>query len=446
MILDKILSNKNNLERVLDNLREGIIAHDLNRRILFFNREAEKITGYTRSEVIGRDCHNVFGTALCGDRCSFCSGAVTLDDAAAYPLTITTRSGDLRRVDMTVTPMTDEHGDLFGVLASFKDETELIELKLENRRSDSFASIIGCDPKMLQVFQQIRRVAEYDYPVHISGETGTGKELVAAAIHSESHRRKAPFVPINSGALPEGLIESELFGHVKGAFSGAVREKKGRFELADTGTVFLDEIADISKAMQVKLLRFLQEGTFEKVGGETPVSVDVRIISATNRSLKQEVREGRFREDLFYRLNVIPLHLPPLRERCNDIPLLAAHFLKEAETRYGRPAPRLSRQSLALLMDYHWPGNVRELQNAVQFAIVKCRGGVVSPDDLPMEIRRQDRPLISRRASRKLDISTTRDALRKTGGNKSRAARLLGVGRATLYRFLAEFPEIMTEE
>ena len=200
-------------------------------------------------------------------------------------------------------------------------------------------------------------MAQYDFPVHIYGETGTGKELVANAIHNESRRGGAPFVPINCGALPEGLIESELFGHVKGAFSGAIRDKKGRFELADGGTVFLDEVAELPKQLQVKLLRFLQEGTFEKVGGERTVSVNVRVISATNKDLKKEVQPNLFREDLFYRLNVIPILIPPLRERRNDVPLLAEHFLQQVYDRKQRVMPKMSDRALAQMMDYDWPGN-----------------------------------------------------------------------------------------
>jgi transcriptional regulator with PAS, ATPase and Fis domain len=305
-----------------------------------------------------------------------------------------------------------------------------------------FGNIIGQNSKMLSVFKQIRDVAGYDFPVHLSGETGTGKELVANAIHGESRRGGAPFVPINCGALPEGLIESELFGHVRGAFSGAVRDKKGRFELADGGTVFLDEVAELSNTMQVKLLRFLQEGRFERVGGEQTLSVNVRIISATNRNLKREVERNRFREDLFYRLNVIPIHLPPLRERKTDIPLLLDHFLRDAAGRYGREPLKLSPRALSLMLDYRWPGNVRELQNAIQFAFVKCDGKVINPEDLPLELREAADVCGRRGPARKLMPEAVRKALARTGGNKAKAAKLMGVGRATLYRFLNDHPEL----
>ncbi|MBI9084776.1 MAG: sigma 54-interacting transcriptional regulator [Desulfobacterales bacterium] len=443
MKLESIIASHGNLVRILDNLKEGIIAHDLDRRIFFFNQEAEKITGFSRDEVLGRDCHEAFGNPFCGRHCSFCGDQNQPEDQTEYTMTITSRSGEQRRIEMSVTVMKDEHEAPCGVLASFRDLTDLFQLQMQAGKINRFADIIGSDIKMVQVFQQIIDVAAYDYPVHIFGETGTGKELVAKAIHGESVRNGAPFVPINCGALPENLIESELFGHVRGAFSGAIRDKKGRFELAHHGSVFLDEVAELSKPMQVKLLRFLQEGTFERVGGEKTVSVDVRVISATNRNLKQEVQANRFRDDLYYRLNVIPIQLPPLRQRRNDIPQLVIHFLQEASERNGRKAPNVSDEAMRLLLDYPWPGNVRELQNAIQFAIVHSSDPAIQPRNLPTEIA-QDNACASlgRGPAKKLDPEAVESALAATSGNKSRAAKILGVGRATLYRFLADHRQI----
>jgi PAS domain S-box-containing protein len=440
--LENLMCHRDNLENVLDNLKEGIIAHDMNRRIFFFNKEAERITGYSRMDVLGRDCHEAFGTPFCGERCVFCEDPPKLAEKSDYVLNITTKTGDQRRIEMTVTGMKDGDGQFTGVLTSFKDVTDIFSLKIRAGELTSFGNIIGQDNKMINIFKQIRDVADYDYPVHISGDTGTGKELVAVAIHNESRRGGAPFAPINCGALPEGLIESELFGHVKGAFSGAIRDKKGRFELADGGTIFLDEVAELSNNMQTKLLRFLQEGKFERVGGEHTVSVDVRVISATNKNLKEAVKQGEFREDLYYRLNVIPIHIPPLRERKIDIPLLIEHFLQEARERYGKKRLKVSNKAMALLLDYRWPGNVRELQNAVQFAIVKSNGRVISIDDLPIELRDLENICARRGPSKKLDVDSVKSALERTGGNKVKAAKLLGVGRATLYRFLGEHPEL----
>ena len=437
--LENLLADKMNLQRILDSLMEGIIAHDKERRILFFNRAAEKITGYDREEVLGRDCHDAFGSPFCGGRCSFCGEPPNSWTNVDYPLNLVTKEGSSRRIEMSVTGMTDETGCFTGVLAAFRDVTDLIGLQIRLGQITSFAGIIGQDHKMLQIFEQIRELATNDYPVHIMGETGTGKELVAAAIHNESRRGGGPFVPINCGALPEGVLESELFGHVKGAFSGAIRDKKGRFELADGGTIFLDEVVDLTKSMQVKLLRVLQEGTFERVGGEKTVSVDVRVISAANRDLKREVERKNFREDLYYRLNVVPVELPPLRTRKNDIPLLAEEFLRQASEQ-GQKTAGLSKKALSMMMDYLWPGNVRELQNALHYALVKCKGRLIRPEDLPMELK--SRRSSRRGPTRKRNPEMVQAALDLTGGNKAKAARHLGVGRATLYRFFEEFPDV----
>jgi sigma-54 dependent transcriptional regulator, acetoin dehydrogenase operon transcriptional activator AcoR len=439
---EQILLDKENLERILDNLMEGIIAHDTRRRILFFNRMAEQITGHSRKDVLGRDCHEVFGEPFCGERCLFCNDPPPLWRDAEYALNIVRKEGDPRRIEMKVTGMKDQEGRFAGVLAAFRDVTDLVGLKIRLGDLTSFSGIIGRDFKMLELFKQIQDLATNDYPVHISGETGTGKELVAQAIHNESRRGGGSFVPINCGALPEGLLESELFGHVKGAFTGAVRDKKGRFELAHGGTIFLDEVGDLPKVVQVKLLRILQEGRLERVGGETTTKVDVRIISATNLDLKMMVKQKKFREDLFYRINVVPIHIPPLRERKGDIPLLVDHFLKQA-VEEGQRTTGISQEALAALLEYSWPGNVRELQSALRFALVKGRGGTLVVGNLPIELRGLSDPS---RAScgppKKLNAEGVRRALAEVGGNKAKAARLLGVGRATLYRFLADHPDV----
>jgi len=324
---------------------------------------------------------------------------------------------------------------------SFVDITELAHLRRRLKTEQSFAGIVGRNAKMLELFDTIREVAEVDVPVLIQGESGTGKELVAAAIHNESLSADKPFVPVSCGALPEGVLESELFGHVKGAFTGAVRDRKGRFELANGGTIFLDEIGELPGAMQVKLLRVLQEGTFQCVGGEETIKVDVRVISATNKNLAEEVAAGRFREDLFYRLCVVPIYLPSLRERRNDIPLLAEHLLRKALTEVGREDVGLSSEAVEVMMDYEWPGNVRELENAIRYALVKCRDNLLLPEHLPLNTLKAHiptQPSPKKQRKRKLDAETVRRMLEETGGNKLEAAIRLGVSRATLYRFLQE--------
>jgi len=452
--LQALAWSKNTAFLILDSLSEGIIAHDIERRIIFFNGAAETITGYSRREVIGRDCHEVFSNRFCGSQCSFCEGEAPAFDSISYPLTITTKTGESREIDMSVRGITTE-GRMLGVLASFRDRTREHDMARRLGEMQSFRGIIGRDKKMLEVFDLIRRVADASVPVLIQGDSGTGKELVAAAIHNEGPRANKLFVPVNCGALPESLLESELFGHMRGAFTGATRDKKGRFELADGGTIFLDEIGDISPAMQVKLLRVLQEGTFERVGGTQTLHVDVRVISATNKSLTAEIAAGRFREDLYYRLCVVPITLPPLRERCGDIPLLVDHILERIAKETARGPLTLAPAALDALLSYPWPGNIRELQNALQFALVKTRGTVVEPEHLPPHVLRAllEQPHIHRPAAdsaedtgrrgrrRKLDPSSVHNALAAAGGNKAKAARLLGVGRATLYRFLDDHPE-----
>ncbi len=439
---------KHNTDRIIDNLSEGVMAHDLHRKIFFFSRGAERLTGLSATEVLGKDCYDVFVPRLCGENCSFCDGMeVSPFQKKCYSTVVPEIRGERKELDVTVVPMLDVNDHMQGVVATFAEKAVRPSVAGYETVPDGFAGIIGKSSEMRKVFQQIRDLSQYDAPVHIAGETGTGKELVARAVHNESIRRDRPFVPINCGALPEGLVESELFGHVKGSFSGAVRDKKGRFELADTGTIFLDEVAELPKNVQVKLLRFLQEGVLEKVGSEKTYTANVRIISATNKDLKKAVMAGDFRDDLYFRLNVIPISIGPLRQRKEDIPLLVAHFLKKNDYKEGAAKPVISDEALDAILNYDWPGNVRELENAIQFAMIKCRDNVIAPVDLPLELAENGGGDLNRRGpSRKLDEATVYDALVKAGGNKSKTARILGVGRATLYRFLNEHPEVVPED
>ncbi|MBU0730281.1 MAG: sigma 54-interacting transcriptional regulator [Proteobacteria bacterium] len=445
--LETLIRSRQNSELVLDNLQEGIIAHDNDRRIFFFNKAAERITGYQRNEVLGMDCHKVFPGSFCGGKCSFCNAEhQSILPRAPYQLQFTSGSGEPRQLEMSITPVTDRLGVVQGVVASFRDQSRELELAGRLGEIERFSGIIGREPRMQEVYQTIRELADSNVPVLINGESGTGKELVAVAIHNEGYRGRKLFVPINCGALPENLLESELFGHVRGAFTGAVRDKKGRFELADGGTIFLDEIGDISLAMQVKLLRVLQDGTFHRVGGEETVKVDVRVVSATHKDLKKEIAEGRFREDLFYRLCVVPVSLPPLRERRTDIPLLVNYFIEQANREEGRDHFALAPETLDLMLGYDWPGNVRELQNVIRFLMVRCREDVALPHHLPENLQNQ-RPKVSPagqvtgKRRKNLSVELVRSALKKTGNNRLRAAKNLGVGRATLYRFLDNHPE-----
>jgi PAS domain S-box-containing protein len=433
--LAALISSRSCKDLVLDNISDGIIAHDMNRRIVYFNRAAERITGRKREEVMARDCHDIFPGNFCGGKCEFCDDGIPVFDLHSREIEICARNGERRHVDFAVRGMFNEHGEAVGVIGSFHDLTRERRLARRLREIESFAGIVGRDSKMLEIFDLIRDLADTSVPVLIQGESGTGKELVAAAIHNEGSRAGKQFVPVNCGALPETLLESELFGHVRGAFTGAVRDKKGRFELADGGTIFLDEIGDISPIMQVKLMRVLQEGTFERVGGETTIRVDVRLISATNKDISREIAEGRFRDDLFYRLSVVPITLPPLRERRTDIPFIADHILKQSLKELGRTGVEFSQETMAILMDHDWPGNVRELQNWIQFSLVKCKERVIRPEHLPPLPAGRPRP-VALRSRHRLSESAVQEALRRTNGNRVKAAADLGVSRATLYRFL----------
>ncbi|NMC70968.1 MAG: sigma 54-interacting transcriptional regulator, partial [Myxococcales bacterium] len=287
--------------RLLDSLDEGILVHDAFRRIYLFNRAAERITGLSREAVLGRDCHGVFAPdGLCGRQCASCRGSELPAERCEYSTTFTRPDGTERRLRVVINPVRLDDTGARGVIASLRDDTEVTELRHRLHSTRSFHGMVGVSRAMQEIFETIRQAATADFPVLIGGESGTGKELVANAIHNESRRQGGPFVPVSCGALPETILESELFGHVRGAFTGAIRDKKGRFELAHGGTLFLDEVGELSPAMQVKLLRVLQEKRFEKVGGERTIQVDVRIIAATNRDLRAMVKAGAFREDLYY--------------------------------------------------------------------------------------------------------------------------------------------------
>jgi two-component system response regulator AtoC len=309
------------------------------------------------------------------------------------------------------------------------EENISLRQRLEDRHH--FENIIAKSHKMQQVIEVIKTVARSNASVLIVGDTGTGKELVARAIHSQSHRRDKPFVAVSCAALPESLLESELFGHERGAFTGAVAQRKGRFELAHRGTLFLDEIGEISANMQVHLLRVLEEKDITRVGGAEPIKVDTRLVSATNKDLKMAVKEGRFREDLYYRLNVVTIELPPLRERREDIPLLAQHFLAKFAVENQKEVSTFSTEATDFIMNYHWPGNVRELENAIERAVILAKDNVITLAELPQE---HLAPLPSSlRDLREVEREHILGVLAQTGGNYSEAARILGVTRMTLY-------------
>ncbi|NQS99388.1 MAG: sigma 54-interacting transcriptional regulator [candidate division Zixibacteria bacterium] len=436
--LESILQVRLTFGSLLDNLTDGVMAHDLDRRIYFFNRAAQRITGFNSSEVVGRDCHDVFPGRFCGGDCSFCEEKVQAQSKIRYPQVFVRQDGDRRELEMSVVTINTPDNDVVGALIIFRDLTEIKHIRKKLEESRGFQGIIGRHISMQKVFDTIQELSNVNVPILIQGESGTGKEMVAIALHNLSSGSSGPFVPINCGALPEGTLESELFGHVKGAFTGAIRDKKGRFELAEGGTIFLDEIGEVSPNMQVKLLRVLQEKAFVPVGGEKLIRVNVRIICATNKDLKLMTQQGLFREDLYYRLAVVPITLPALREKPSDIPLLVEHFLEKFSSDTGKLTEKISPEAMKLMMKYPWPGNVRELRNAIQFGMIKCRGSTLEVSHLPPEIGGAGNLTHGSRPGRrpKLNLNSVDEALKRAGGNKAKAARLLGVSRTSIYRFL----------
>ncbi|MFC1735436.1 sigma-54 interaction domain-containing protein [Candidatus Hydrogenedentota bacterium] len=455
--ITKLLGQNGFLKTVFEAIPCGVLIIDAERRVHAVNNVLKQTFGVSETDVLYKrggealKCVHAFRSPKgcgSGSHCETCQVKKTALDAingkgihrhrASVELQ---ENGESRNLQLLVSAAPIVYEENKYAIVILEDVSELNTLRKRMKTQHSFAGIVGSDSKMLDLFESIEDLTDVIAPVLIQGESGTGKELVASAIHSEGLRADKLFVPVNCSALPETLLESELFGHVRGAFTGAIRDKKGRFELADGGTIFLDEIGDLSPAIQIKLLRVIQEGSFERLGAEDTIKVDVRVVSATHKDLRREIAAGRFREDLFYRICVIPLSLPPLRERRNDIPFLIDHITTQIATETGRKPLELSHEALNVMLDHDWPGNVRELQNALQFASVKCKDGLLRIEHLPSTVSSHKLPVINptrKRRSRKLNDKAVRAALDETGGNKVEAARKLGVSRATLYRFLDE--------
>jgi PAS domain S-box-containing protein len=434
----RVTESEQRYRLLTESMTEGLLVMDRDGSIRSFNRKWKQIWGSETDDLVGRPIGDLFS----GPKKSLVEALIAsqMENPDPFEAYIETAGRKKTLCSVTITPLLTPEGDHVGSFALFTDMTGL--RGEEENAVHELEGIIGHDPLMLKLFDQIREVAPYNFPVVLMGESGTGKELVAKAIHRLSGRANKLFVPVSCGALAEPLLESELFGHVKGAFTGALRERKGRFALADGGTIFLDEIGELSPSTQVKLLRVLQESTFERVGDNRIIEVDMRVIAATNKDLKKEVSARRFREDLYYRLSVVPIYLPPLRDRIGDVPLLADYFLKITSKETGRPQPSLSVDALRAFINHHWPGNVRELRNAVEYAFVKCVGGKIEPKHLPASVLKISKKEGTRKPrSKKLDEEAVRKCLENAKGNRAKAARLLGVSRATLYRYLSQAQE-----
>jgi PAS domain S-box-containing protein len=423
---------------ILDSINEGVFTVDLNWRITSFNRAAEKITGVRREDAIGHRCSEVLRANICSDACVMRGVLDTGEPTVNTSVFVVDAWGARIPIKVSAAVLRDTSGRVIGGVETFQDLRQVEELRKQLKDKHSFADIIGKSAAIRRLFDVLPRVSDSDTTVLIHGESGTGKELVARAIHALSPRRKKRFVAVNCGALPDTLLESELFGHKAGAFTDARRDKPGRFALADGGTLLLDEIGDISPAMQVRLLRVLQEKVYEPLGAVEPVPANVRIIAATNRDLEELVREGKFREDLYYRIHVVPIEVPPLRERREDIPLLVDHFVATYNRVHDQEIAGLSRDALALLVHHDFPGNVRELQNILEHACVLCRDGIIEPQHFPSDLTRSGtRELVNPKNKMNLRLverSLIQEVLAKHQGNRALAAEELGIDLSTLYR------------
>ena len=419
------------LETIFHSLNEGVLAIDAAERIIAMSLSAERITGFSEAEVLGRVCRDVFQAPVGAD-CPFQTMLRKGESFHQRDMQLRGKNGRSIHVSANATMLKTTDGRVEGALVVLKDLSELDRLREELQKEVGFHGIVGMHPMLRRVTEKIEMVAPSEVSILIQGESGTGKELVAKAIHDLSPRAEGPFIKVNCAALSEHLLESELFGHVRGAFTGAVKDRPGRFEVAHQGTLFLDEIGETSSGLQVKLLRVLQEGEFERVGESQTQKADVRILAATNKDLRHEVADGRFRDDLFYRLCVVPIDLPPLRDRADDIPLLADHFLKRLASREGHRKV-LSASIHGLLQRYRWPGNVRELENALAHAYVCSAGDVISSESLPEHILHGEDLILDAPAQGE-ERRSILAALEATAWNKGEAATRLGLSRTTLWR------------
>ncbi len=422
---------------ILDSINEGVFTVDNDWRITSFNRAAELITGIPRSQAIGSRCCDVFRASICEKACSLrrtMDSGKPVVNATAY---IINNAGERIPIRIATALLKDGKGKVVGGVETFQDLRQVEQLQKELAARYSFEDIVGRSRVMQKLFELLPQIASSSSTVLIEGPSGTGKELFARAIHNISPRSKGPFVAVNCAALPDTLLESELFGHKAGAFTDAKRDKPGRFALANKGTIFLDEIGDVSPAMQVRLLRVLQERVIEPLGGTRPQEVDVRVVAATNRSLAELVKKGQFREDLFYRIRVIHLELPGLAARREDIPLLVDHLVTRINRLQGRQISGVSPEVLARLMDHAFPGNVRELENILEQAFVLCTGNLIEVEHLPAELRPTGEQ--TQNGSRQVSLKTLeqlsiQQALQRHGGHRARAAEDLGINVSTLYR------------
>ncbi len=435
---------------ILESISDGVFTVDMEWRVTSFNRAAEEITGVPREEAIGRRCSDVFRSSMCGPACALQATLKTGKPIIGKSGYIINAEGNRIPVSVSTAVLRDGEGHVIGGAETFRDLSEVEALRQELRGKSQAGDLTSRSPLMQRVLEVLPAIAASPSTVLILGETGTGKEVVARTLHSLSPRSQGPFVAVHCGALPDTLLESELFGYKAGAFTGATRDKPGRFAMAGGGTIFLDEIGEISPALQVRLLRVLQERTYEPLGATRPDTADVRVIVATNKDLMEQVRRGVFREDLYYRVNVVRVELPPLRRRKEDIPLLAEHFVARFNRLQGRSVQGLDGEALSLLMAHDWPGNVRELENAIERAFILCGGGPIGvahlSGALTHSIAAAGADIDMRSAHDVLDAQAIHTALERNAFNRLAAARDLGIHKTTLFRRMKKLGITLPEQ
>jgi transcriptional regulator with PAS, ATPase and Fis domain len=437
---------------IVDTLQDGVLVVDSRGRFIAVNPAAESLTGYTSEELVGQSCRilDCTGCRIIGKGSGrkWC-GLYLVGGVRAKRCTIVSKERRTITVIKNASILYDSDGGIIGAVETIKDmsevvrqQDEILNLRRTLRLDNGYHGIVGRAPVMQAMFEMIENVALSEAPVLINGESGTGKELVARAIHEASDRSDKPYIKVNCAALNENLLESELFGHAKGAYTGADRSRVGRFEAAHGGTIFLDEIGDIPPSTQVKLLRVLEEKEIERVGEQTPIKVDVRIISATNRKLEDLIKQDRFREDLFFRINVFPLRCPALRERVEDIPAIVQSFIRQNTTKTGKKILGLTPEAMERMTRYSWPGNVRELRNAIEYAFVLCPSGGIGIQHLPPKVSGaapEFMPVKGRQVNNLPEKQELLKVLRQTQGNQSEAARMLGVSRVTVWKRIKKY-------
>ncbi len=428
---------------ILDSIADGVFTVDRDWKITSFNKAASKITGISQEEAIGRYCYEVLKASICEEGCALQETYNKGKPIVNKLIYIINSKGDQVPVSISTALLKDSKGNLLGGVETFRDLSREEELRRQLQSKYTFENMISKNPIMIRIFQILPDIAKSESTVLIEGESGTGKELVAQAIHRLSPRCKGPLVTVNCAAIPDSLLESELFGYKAGAFTDARKSKLGRFALAEGGTIFLDEIGDISPAIQVKLLRVLQEKTYEPLGGTKPVKADVRVIVATNKDLNAMVKAGKFRADLFYRINVIRIKLPALRERKEDIPLLVDHFLNRFKNIEGKNITGFSPKAMALILNHDYPGNIRELENIVEHGVVLCPSGLIKPEHLPDYLYQKNIGESSNYKEiddiKKVESNLIKKTLKEVNWNRTKAAKKLGIHPTTLWRKMKKF-------